>query len=284
MIDYRKLLFSYAYNILGSSEDAWDIVQDILLKLASMPRGQVRNERNYLIKSVINAAINLKHRNKRLVLGDVWLPEPVATESPDKHIQLKEILSYSVLVLLERLNAQERAVFILRESFDYTHSDISQTLNITVEHSRKLLSRAKQKLFNPPNNLTNTEYRGKNQKTNTLLDQYIEAISRRDMNQLEQLLADDIVFHADGGTKLKVVKSHCRGAVEVAALLSFIYDKFQQDYRVKTAEINHQPALLYYQNDQLRACQVFEISPWDGKIIQINSIVDPDKIKSIVGD
>lgn len=284
MVDYRKVLFSYAYNILGSSEDAHDIVQDTLLKFAAIPKEQIRNERNYLIKSVINAAINLKHRNKRLVLGDVWLPEPVATESSDKHIHLKEILSYSLLVLLERLNAQERAVFILRESFDYTHLDISETLNITEENSRKLLSRAKQKLFKPRNDLTNAEYREKKQKTDTLLDKYVAAISSRDMNQLEQLLADDIVFHADGGAKLKVVKSRCIGMVDVATLLLFIYDKFQQDYQVKIAEINHQPALLYYQKDQLRTCQVFEISPWNGKIIQINSIVDPDKIKRIVVD
>ena len=110
MTDYQQILFPYAYNILGSVEDARDIVQDVLAKFYAENREDIASEKAYLIKSVINHAINTKTRRRKTVQPEVWLPEPVATESADANVYLKDILSYSLLVLLERLNAKERAV------------------------------------------------------------------------------------------------------------------------------------------------------------------------------
>lgn len=146
MTDYQNQLFPYAYNILGSVDDALDVIQDVMEKRLSGVGGALENERAYLIKSVINRAINLKNRNKRMSGEGTWLPEPVATEAADAHIKKREIISYSILVLLEHLNARERAVFILKEAFDYSHEEIAETLSITVENSRQLLSRAKRSL------------------------------------------------------------------------------------------------------------------------------------------
>ena len=116
MKDYQHILFPYAYNILGSSDDAKDAVQEVLLKYISSERKEVENVKGYLVKGVINQSINLKNRKKKIVSDKVWLPEPVATENADGNLQRDEIISYSMLVLLERLNPKERAVFMSQRS------------------------------------------------------------------------------------------------------------------------------------------------------------------------
>ena len=144
MKDYQSILFPYAYNILGSAEDAKDAVQDVVLRY-TLKDIQPENEKNYLIKGVINQAINIKREKKRRQPGDTWLPEPVSTETSDLGLELRELVSYPLLFLLERLGPKERVVFILKEAFAYTHEEIAEVLSITIENSRKLLSRAHKK-------------------------------------------------------------------------------------------------------------------------------------------
>ena len=136
MKDWLSILFPYAYNILGSVEDAKDAVQDVLYKHFSDRQKTVEHEKAYLIKAVINQSINLKEKNKRIQYGDEWLPEPIATEASDKATDLNDIAAYSLLILLEKLNPKERAVFILKEGFGYSHEDIAEVLSATVENSR----------------------------------------------------------------------------------------------------------------------------------------------------
>ncbi|MFC3196983.1 sigma-70 family RNA polymerase sigma factor [Parapedobacter deserti] len=278
--EYQKLLFPYAYNILGSADEALDAVQDVLLKFLTFSKKEgISDEWNYLIRSVINRAINIRNRKKELRQDDVWLPEPIATERADSDVYLKDILSYSLLVLLERLTAQERAVFILRESFDYSHQDIAETLNISEDNSRKLLSRAKRKL--KVNTSEVCEPNSKKATAAELLEKYIGAIRSKEIANVEELLAEDILFYADGGTKLNVVKKMCVGARDVAELLVFVYNNYQVSYRISVGEVNHQPAMFYYDGSQLKACQIFETSSNGKRITQINSVVDPDKIKHL---
>ena len=148
MESLRPLLTTYAYNIIGTYEDAKDIVQDAYLKFMSIDEEKIENKKAYLVRTVINLAINFKNRQKKIVAQypGPWLPEPIATEDADLPINRKEVLTYSLMVLLEKLNARQRAVFILREAFDYDHEEIAETLSISVENSRKLLSRAKDQL------------------------------------------------------------------------------------------------------------------------------------------
>ncbi|HEY4289528.1 MAG TPA: sigma-70 family RNA polymerase sigma factor [Puia sp.] len=278
MQDHSQILFPYAYNILGSAEDARDVVQDVLTKYYAESREGIDNEKAYLIKSVINHAINTKTRRRRTVQPDVWLPEPVATESADANIHLKDILSYSLLVLLEKLNARERAVFILKESFDYAHDEIAGFLSITEEHSRKLLSRAKTKLFKPG---SSPAVSIRDQRTNALLQNYIEAIRERNLERLEGLLASDIAYFADSGGKLNLVATFRTGQAEVANLLTFAYHTYQSTSRIEVTEINHQPAFLFYLEDKLVSCEVFDISPLNDKILRVSFVLDPDKLKDL---
>src|SRR5687768_7081347 len=280
MENYQKVLFPYAYNILGSAEDARDAVQEVISKFVSSERKGIENIKGYLIKGVVNQSINIKTRRREVSNENVWLPEPFSTEEADTNINLQDIASYSLMVLLEQLTPKERAVFILKESFDYTHLEIAEVLAGTEEHSRKLLSRAKQKLHE----LKQKKAATNNQVSPGFIEKYINAIRERDVKGLETILTDDIVFYADGGDKLQVVKKVCNGATGVADLLVYISDKFHTSHTVAYVAINHQPAILYYESDRLIACQVLGISPEQNKIYQISTVVDPEKLKNLKVD
>jgi RNA polymerase sigma factor (sigma-70 family) len=277
---HSQALFPYAYNILGSIEDAKDVVQDVLTKhLAAPPPESISNLKSYLVKSVVNHAINTKNRlRKTLNEGEVWLPEPVATDdAADRQLQLREILSYSLLVLMERLTASERAVFILRESFDYSHEDIAAVLSISVAHSRKLISRAKERLFKPAPKRS----KAKEEQEQEILERYISAIRQRNIAQLEGIMNADIRYYADGGGKVPLAASLCLGAHAVAELQTMIYHKWLSSMRMTYVRVNHQPAYLFFKGERLIACQIFELSTEDEQVLQINTVLDPDKLKGI---
>ncbi|MEQ9290310.1 MAG: sigma-70 family RNA polymerase sigma factor [Cyclobacteriaceae bacterium] len=275
MQDYQNILFPYAYNILGSAEDARDAIQDVLLKYTSKGVAP-ENEKNYLIKGVVNQSINAKRQKKRFQTDEGWLPEPVSTEGSDLGVEMREMVSYSVLFLLERLGPKERAVFILKEAFAYTHQEIAEVLSITVENSRKLLSRAHQKVQQKTKQIKHPS-----NKHFDYLDRFTNAIIDRRLGDLHKLLTADVEFYADGGEKVRVVKKYCMGLEEVADLLIYTFHKYQAKYRIVPSVVNHQPALLYYYRDKLRVCQVFEIQEDPLKIKGISVVLDPVKLNTL---
>ncbi len=274
MKNYHEILFPYAYNILGSSEDAKDTIQDILVKYLVIDKKHIKNEVGYLIKSVINQSINLKNRKKKTTNTNVWLPEPISTETADHIIHQNEILSYSILTLLEKLTAKERAVFILKEAFDYSHKEIAETIDFTIENSRKILSRSKSKLNK---HKTKNHKIQKNETQN--LQRYIVAMQKGDLAALERLLSKDIVLAADGGKDIKVVRELTTGITDTSKLLLYVYRAFLSGLEIKYSVINHQAALLFFKNEILHNCQVFEFNKT--KITGIFSIVDANKLKSL---
>ena len=257
--------------------DAKDAIQDVVLKY-TLRDIQPENEKNYLIKGVINQAINIKRQKKKMQLGDTWLPEPVSTETSDLGLELRELVSYSLLFLLERLGPKERAVFILKEAFAYTHEEIAEALSITIENSRKLLSRANKKVQQKEKPGTSDKVLKDHFKC---IDQFVAAIHSKDMKALHQLLSEEITFHADGGKEIKVFKKYGSGMEEVAALLVYVHHTYQKKQTIKPAYVNHQPALLYYYREKLFVCQVFEFDENHSKIKRISSVLDPLKLKSL---
>ena len=274
MKEYQSVLFPYAYNILGSAEDAQDAIQDVVLKYTE--RGQeAENEKNYLIRGVINQSINLKKQKQRQQPINEWLPEPVSTATTDLGLELRELVSYSLLFLLERLSPKERAVFVLKEAFAYAHEEVAEVLSISVESSRQLFSRANRKIHQ-----AETDHKIKKIPASHFkqLDLLTAAIREKDLDQLHQLFTNEIAYHADGGKKIRVVKTFETGAREVADLMLLVYQRYQRNYRPVPGLINHQPALLYYYRDKLMSCQVFEFTD-DHKIKRISTVVDPEKLK-----
>lgn len=270
----QQLLTSYAYNILGSYEEAKDVVQDVLLQRLNGNNDKIENEKAYLTRSVINRAINAKNRQKKMLSAypGNWLPEPVATEGADHDLHQKDILSYSLMVLLEKLDARQRAIFILKEAFDYDHEEIAQVLDISVENSRKILSRAKKEL-----KTTNLDSVVKTPAG--YLDKYIDIIRSGDTKRLEQLLSDDIVVVSDGGGKVAAALHPLEGKGPALLFLSGIYRKFYQQRPIEKGFVNHHPALFFYEEEQLVTCQVFELQ--DGVIHRTYFLRNPDKLASL---
>ena len=277
MEDIRKLLTTYAYNILGSYEDAKDVVQDAYLNFYNTDGSDgIDNKKSYLVRTVINLSINLKKR-KNVLLAEYpgeYLPEPLATEKADANIIRQDILSYSLMVLLDKLNPKQRAVFILKEAFEYDHKEIAEVLHITEENSRKMLSRAKQELKTPPtgvNSVHSKEY----------VEKYLDVIYNGDIEQLENLLHDDVSIISDGGGKASALLRPLYGKASSAKFLVGIFRKFYStsDVRVEKTNINHQPGLLIYKNQQLTVCQVFEFD--NGKIRRIYFVRNPDKLQTL---
>lgn len=277
MKDYQSTLFPYAYNILGSVDDALDAIQDVLLKYTTN-KPEVDNEKNYLIRGVINQSINIKKQKSRFQSGEEWLPEPVSTERSDLKLEMNELVSYSMMYLLEKLNPKERAVFILKEAFAYSHQEIAEVLSLTEDNSRKLLSRANKKVHDGEGiGGVTTNYENKFKH----LDMLVSAIRHKDLESIQMLLANEVEYYADGGGKVKVVAKHLVGAQEVSELITWAFHTFQKNYTIKPHIINHQPALLFCFKDKVIGCHIYEFDEQTGLITRMSVVLDPAKTKNI---
>lgn len=274
MDDLRPLLTVYAYNILGSYEDAKDIVQDTFLKFSQISHDQINDSKAYLVRMVVNLAIDQKRKQKKRRAGypGEWLPEPIATEDAESSVHRREILSYSLMVLLEKLNARQRAVFILKEAFDYEHEEIAAILGMTAENSRKTLSRARQQLqSDSPSDASAIKPEH--------LDRYLQIIQHGDIKQLEQMLSDDVDFISDGGGKAKASMNPVYGKQPVMAMLGGLYRKFLNHMRIERKWVNHQPALFFYENNKLVSCEILILN--EGQIAHVYVVRNPDKLASL---
>ncbi|MEO6868739.1 MAG: sigma-70 family RNA polymerase sigma factor [Ginsengibacter sp.] len=273
MKDYHQLLFPYAYNILGSVDDAEDAVQEAMVKFISVQKDDVRNEKAYLIRMVINQSIKMKDRMKRMINRQTWLPEPILTEGIDENINDEQLLSYTMLVLLEQLNARERAIFILKEAFSFSHNEIAKLFSLAPGNSRKILSRARQKLHPSKSFSDKSEI-----SSSSFFEQYLDVIRRGDLEALKLLLSHEVSLMADGGEKIQVEKEVILGINATAAMILFIFKKYQQHLKINYHQVNHQPALLYSNDNKVVVCQIFRLETGTMQVDRIYSVVDPDKL------
>jgi RNA polymerase sigma factor (sigma-70 family) len=253
MEEHRQSLILYAYNILGSYEEAKDVVQDVYLKVTQLSNESIKDLKNYMIRMVINLAIDQKRKQQKLreAYPGQWLPEPVATDNPESSLRQKEILSYSLMVLLEKLDPKQRAVFILKEAFDYDHDEIASVLDITTENSRKILSRAKGEL--------KTSVATNRVVQHDLVKKFMMVLEQKDVKGLEKLLTEQITVISDGGGKVPAFMNPVHGINSVMALLHGLYKKGYNQARVRYRWLNHQPAIFYYDGDHLSTIQIFDV-------------------------
>lgn len=273
--NYNRLL-TYAYNITGSYEDSQDLVQDVIEKYISLDKSEIKNETNFLIKSTINHAINFKNRHSKKMIYGEWLPEPLSFENAENELIKEQTARYTLLVLLEKLNARERAVYILKEAFDYSHQEIAGALDISVENSRKLLSRAGKHLQNlkyTPDNISLSS-------GSDTLQKYQLALSEGSIPEIEKLLMDEIRLSADGGKRIRVIKAVEVGKSSVAKLLAHVQQQFLGKKPHTFHIFNHQPAICFWQGGRIYNCHILDIDS-EGMILEIYSIVDPEKLKRL---
>src|SRR5262249_14449181 len=185
----RPLLFSIAYRMLGSASDAEDVLQDAWLRYNRADRSTIRSPKAFATTIVTRLCLDrLKSaRTTRETYIGPWLPEPVLTselESPDTMLQRAESVTLAFLVLLEKLSPEERAVFLLKDIFDYDHSEIAEMLGTSAENSRQMLHRAKSRLAERPPRLTGTT-----QSRRAVAERFARAFSTGDASELTVLLA-----------------------------------------------------------------------------------------------
>jgi RNA polymerase sigma-70 factor (ECF subfamily) len=275
---YRSKLLPYAYNILGDFMEAEDIVQEVLNRYYLNASDHIKKPYSYLVKSVINRSINQKkllRSRKEQYLGE-WLPTPVFTEEGIySKADRNHILNYSLLVLLEHLNPKERAVFILKETFDFSHAEIAAILEVEIENSRQLLKRAKQKI--DPRVSDSLATKNDNE---ALLRQLTDAILTADIEKVKDLLSADVRSVSDGGSKVRAARNILVGQERVYKLLKAVYTKyFPENSLTRFATVNHNPAILYLKDGVIYRCAIFEIR--DNIFENIYIVVNPDKLQTL---
>jgi RNA polymerase sigma factor (sigma-70 family) len=274
---YRATLVPYAYNITGDLPAAEDVVHEVLNSYFMNDRKDIESPEKYLMRAVINRSINAKKSidsMKRNYIGQ-WLPVPVNTEeSIYKEIDKQSILDYSLLVLLEKLNPKERAVFILKESFDFDHRDIAEILDITAESSRQLYKRGREKLQSVRRNLTPVRT-----AANSTLKQLTEAILSADVESVKALLSADVQSYSDGGD-IKAARNIIVGRDNVTKFLQALYGKyFHPDTVVTAEEFSLMPALIFRREGIVYRCVLFDIA--DGVIENVYILTNPLKLRAL---
>jgi len=273
---HRSLLFSIAYRMLGTVTDAEDMLQDTFLRWQRVAEAEIESPRAFLVTIISRLCINQLQsaRVKREEYVGQWLPEPLLTEpSADfsDPIQIDETLSMAFLVLLERLNAVERAVFLLREVFDYEYSEIAEVVGRNEPDCRQTFSRARQHV-----NQMRPRFEPSPKQHEDLLLQFREATSNGDLQGLLALLSKDVIIYTDGGGKARALPRIIYGRENVADSFMEGYKKYvPKDVIGRFAQINGQPGIINYHNGQARTVITFDIE--NDYIDTIYVVTNPEK-------
>lgn len=274
---HRGLLFSIAYRMLGSRADAEDMLQETFLRWQQASGAEIRDPRAFLVTVITRLCINQLQsaRVKREQYFGQWLPEPLMTKVAADSPVISGIdgsLSMAFLLLLERLTPMERAVFLLREVFDYDYAEVAEMIGQSEVNCRQILRRAKQHV---------TEDRPRfdvsPQEQQRMLQQFLEATAHGDMQGLLALLSKDVVLYTDGGGKATAVPNPIYGADHVARFFMEAPAKFMpKDIVRRFAEINGQPSIVVYHRGH--AFGVFTMDVAEGQIRNIYIVSNPDKL------
>lgn len=276
-MDFDPLIFSVAYNMTGNYETARDVVQDIMVKFLEHPIPEtITDKRNYVIRTTINHCLNLKKRENRLQYAGLWLPEPVYTnsESADPHDQFEKrnLLCYELAFLVEQLPPTERAVFVLRKAFDFNHKEIAEAIDISVDNSRQLFRRAKEKV----SSLKHVSI--SDPASLQMAENFITLIKEGNIQALIALFNDEISLLADSGGKAPAIAKPLFGKQSVAQFfLKLISNKAYHPVFSFTRVLS-QPAIVIELNGEVICIQILSLK--NDKISQIFAVLNPDKLAS----
>ncbi len=277
---YRPLMFSIAYRMLGSAMEAEDIVQEAYLRYQAVPEEQVKSAKALLCTIVTRLCINQLQsaREKRETYIGPWLPEPILTGdsallSPAAQMSVDESISMAFLVLLESLNPPERAVFLLREVFDYPYDEIAEIVGKEEATCRQLFSRAKKHLAEG-----RPRFKPSPEAHRQMLERFTNAVGEGDLEGLTQLLSNNVVMWADGGGKARGAATHPLHGREAVARFLIASTRFPtESYRAEMAEVNGEPAVILRAGE--RAIVVFTIEIDESAVCEIRVVGNPDKLK-----
>ncbi len=275
--EQRPLLFSIAYRMLGSAMDAEDIVQEAFVRWHRTSDAEVQSPKAYLSTIITRLCIDQLRsaRVQREVYIGPWLPEPLVTEDmPDKNVELADSLSMAFLVLLESLSPTERAVFLLREVFDYDYEEIAKIVDKTEANCRQMVRRARQHITE-----RRPRYEVSQEQRQEITRQFMQACINGDMDGLLTLLADDITSYSDGGGKVTAARIPIIGPEKVANFMLKIASKAPANYTIRFTEINGQPGVIGYLDGQPLNVMIFGVA--NGRVQTLHMVLNPDKLRKI---
>jgi RNA polymerase sigma-70 factor (ECF subfamily) len=278
---YRHLMFSIAYRMLGSVTEAEDMLQNAYLRYRQMPAGSIASPKAFLSTMVTRLCLNhlqAARVQRESYLGP-WLPEPLMTEddpeSPISQAERLESISMAFLVLLERLTPVERAVFLLREVFDYPYPEIAEIVGKEEVSCRQILSRAKKFIAaQRPRFTPSAEHH------HQLVQKFEEAVEEGDLDGLTGLLASDVTLWTDGGGKVRGAATrtlHGQEAVARFVIASLRY--IQARFTTEITQVNGEPAILLRVDGH--PFSVVSVTIAQQHILEIRVIANPDKLRHL---
>jgi RNA polymerase sigma-70 factor (ECF subfamily) len=277
----RPLLFTIVYEILGSATESDDVLQDSYLRWAQVDLSTVRDTKSYLAQLVTRQALNALRagaRRREDYVGP-WLPEPLLLDEqdPEADVVLAESVSMAMMVVLETLGPDERAVFVLREVFGFDYDEIASAVGKSASAVRQIAHRAREhvqsrrKRFEPVDP----------QQSEQITAQFLAAAASGDVEALVEMLAPDVTWTADGGGKVAASRRPIVGAEKVATAIAGIMriGKRIPGVRIELATCNSAPAVLVYRGEGIDLVITVEVV--DGKIANFYAVRNPDKLAAI---
>jgi RNA polymerase sigma-70 factor (ECF subfamily) len=286
--ELRPVAFAIAYRMLGSVSEAEDVVQEALLRVHQALDGgeQIASPRAFVATVTTRLAINelrsARARRERYV-GE-WLPEPIITDGHDDpagHAEMADSLSLAMLVLLESLSPEQRAVLLLHDVFDYGFAEISEIVDKSEVAVRQLATRARRHV-----ELRRPRFQTTREQREELAARFFKAAEQGDLAGLEALLAHDVELTGDGGGKVPALARSLRGRNRVArTLINWLRLGTRVPGVLRPVEVNGGPGALFLDGQQ-RLIGVLALDIAGGQITSINAIVNPDKLTHLgpVGD
>lgn len=279
---YRDLLFAVAYRMLGTVADAEDAVQDTWIRWSSATRDSVAEPKAYLVRIVTNTALDrlrLAKVRRESYVGP-WLPEPLLT-GPDlaDRAELAESVSVAMLVVLESLTPEERAVFLLREVFGFRHGEIAETLGRSEAGVRQLAHRAREHV-----QARRPRFEVDSAQQREVTERFLAAATGGDLNELMAVLAPDVVMVSDGGGKAQAARQPIVGAAKVARFLQGITGRPYMgiepgDIAIETVAINGSTGLLVTARGHVIGAATVVVAA--DMITAIRLVANPDKLRAI---
>ncbi|OKI10150.1 RNA polymerase subunit sigma-24 [Streptomyces sp. CB02923] len=271
--EHRPLLFTIAYEMLGSATDAEDVLQESYLRWSAVDPAVVGHPRAYLVRLVTRQALNHLRaaRARREDYVGMWLPEPIRTApGVSDDVILAESVSMAMLLVLETLNPTERAVFVLHEVFGYPHAEIAVSVGKSEAAVRQIAHRARRHVHaRRRRHEPGTDATG-------IVQRFLSAAATGEVQALMDLLAPDVVVISDGGGKAAAVRRPVTGRAEVARFVLGAYRTGTAAARVEPATYNGMPAARFVTDGGLGWLVAFEIH--DGRITGLYGMRNPDKL------
>ncbi|MGX7825889.1 RNA polymerase sigma-70 factor [Actinokineospora sp. 24-640] len=273
-VAHRNLLFTVAYEMLGSAADAEDVLQETWLRWVGVDLGTVRNQRAYLVRITTRQALTRLRtlgRRRETYVGP-WLPEPLLT-APDvaEDVELADSVSMAMMLVMETLAPTERAVFVLRDVFDFGYDEIAGAVDKTPAAVRQIAHRARAHVAaRRPRGIASPA------ETQGALDAFRRAVETGDLRGLLDILAPDVVLLGDGGGVKQAVPRPIVGADKVARLLTAGLGKITDIASLRPVQVNGHPALTLHLNGELDSVLAMRVD--NGLITGLYAVRNPEKL------